>query len=225
MVNLIVAEAELELIPEEIARRPAARASAGRRNRRAEECLLDSSLHHSAMKGLSDAERRGRPDIVHFCLLLALDSSINSSGKLRTFVHTRNDIVIGFDRTARLPRNYGRFTGLMEELLLNGRIGTGDRTLASVREMSLPALVSELGADAFIFSREGRPDHNLSCISREADTTLIIGGFPHGDFNPDTTKFRHDVLSLSGERLMAWTAVSLILSHYHTYRPIRETAI
>ena len=225
MVNLIIADAELELVPEEIARRPAVRISAGRRNRKAEECLLDSSMHHSAMKGLKDAERRGRPDIVHFCLLLALDSSINSSGKLKTFVHTRNNTVIEFDRTTRLPRNYGRFTGLMEELLLSGRIGTEDRTLASTREMSLPVLVSELGVPAFIFSRSGAHDRKLSDLSSDAGATLIVGGFPHGDFNSDTSKFRHETLSLSGERLMAWTAVSLILSHYHTYLPFRETAV
>lgn len=220
MVNLIIAEAELELVPEEIARRAAVRINAGRRDRKAEECLLDSSLHHSAMKGLKDSERRGRPDITHFCLLLALDSSLNGAGRLKTFVHTRNDSVIEFDPSTRLPKNYGRFTGLMEELLLNGRIGAQDKVLATVNDMTLPRLVSRLRARTVLFSGEGTRDYSLSRISGTDDVTLVVGGFPHGNFNSDTSKFADDVISISPARLMAWTVVSVILSSYHLAQPV-----
>ncbi len=219
MVNLIIADAELELIPAEIARSSSARASAGRRNRRAEECLLDSSMHHSAMKGLPDAERRGRPDIVHFCLLIALDSTLNRDGKLKTFVHTRNDDVIELDSSTRLPRNYGRFTGLMEELLLRGKVGPDGRTLARVLKMPLAELVSGLGARSVVFSENGKPDRSLSRLQGVTDVTLIVGGFPHGDFRSDMSKFPHELVSISPTSLMSWTVLSVILSSYHL-RPL-----
>jgi len=78
----ILADSELEIIPPEIARLPAIRKDAERRGKRAEEMLLDSSLHHSAMRGLDQWERRGRPDIVHMSMLIANESILNREGML-----------------------------------------------------------------------------------------------------------------------------------------------
>jgi len=110
-----LADSELELIPKRIASLPAIRRDAERRKKKAEELLLDSSLHHSAMKGLKEWERRGRPDIVHISLLIANESILNRENMLDMVVHTRNNEAIKIDPEMKVIKNYNRFKGLSHE--------------------------------------------------------------------------------------------------------------
>ncbi|HYT17864.1 MAG TPA: 16S rRNA methyltransferase, partial [Thermoplasmata archaeon] len=112
MLTLVLADSELELVPPSIAGHPAIRTSARKRGRSPTSILLDSSLHHPALKGVPDGERRGRPDLVHGFVLLCLDSIVNQEGRLTTIVHTRHDDVLRFAPQTRIPRNYARFVGL-----------------------------------------------------------------------------------------------------------------
>ncbi len=83
MLNLLLADAEIELIPREIFHHPSVKANAKRRGKPPAEILLDSTIHHSALRKLTEGERRGRPDLVHFYLLLALESIMNKRGLLK----------------------------------------------------------------------------------------------------------------------------------------------
>ena len=220
MINVVIADAELELIPQKLAGHPSVRATSSKKRKSAEECLLDSSLHHSAMNSLQDAGRRGRPDIVHFCLLLALDSPVNSAkDELRVFVHTRNNIVLRFDPEIRLPRNYGRFTGLMEDLLSKGElVSPAGQQLASSSRQTLGDLVHELGHPAIAFGEEGRADYSLSFLGQYSDMTLIVGGFPHGGFLSDVSEYTAGMISIADEKLMSWTVVATLLAAYRLRR-------
>ncbi|MEO2151558.1 MAG: 16S rRNA methyltransferase, partial [Thermococcus sp.] len=86
MLHLVIADSELELVPESIADHPAVVNYARRRGKKPEEVILEGSYHHAALRKLEDGERRGRPDIVHICLLNALESIANKEGKLRVYV-------------------------------------------------------------------------------------------------------------------------------------------
>jgi len=199
MYSLIIAESELELIPEEI------QGLVGKRG----GGLLDSSLHHSAMRHLPEAERRGRPDIVHFCLLLALDSLPARQNKLRTFVHTRQDVVMEFSRDVRLPRNYERFKGLMQKALTEGDVEIDGEKLISVRKSALARLVESIGADAVILEYGEESQTGLD-LQNEA-VTFVIGGFPRGNFRSLSEKNDFKRCSLAPYPVMAWTAVSILL--------------
>jgi rRNA small subunit pseudouridine methyltransferase Nep1 len=65
LLNFVLAESALELVPEEIRSKQAVVNDSKRRGLDASEILLDRSFHHSAMTSLKDSEKRGRPDIVH----------------------------------------------------------------------------------------------------------------------------------------------------------------
>src|SRR5207248_7361995 len=106
----------MELVPDASKVHPQARAAAKARDRRPSRTLLAASLHHDAMHALSEGERRGRPDLAHFAMLLALDSALNQADGLRLVVHTRNDERLAVNPETRLMRNYPRFVGLMEKL-------------------------------------------------------------------------------------------------------------
>ncbi|MEM4548526.1 MAG: hypothetical protein QXP94_07425, partial [Thermofilaceae archaeon] len=121
-LHLLLAEAGLELVPAEIWGHPTVAASARKRGKEPGEILLDVSLHYAAMKSLKDRMKRGRPDIAHFCMLLALGSLLNRAGMLELYVHTYDGRMIGVSPHVRLPRNYNRFVGLVEQLLKEGRV-------------------------------------------------------------------------------------------------------
>src|SRR5260370_8021693 len=120
MLSLILAESSIELVPNEIAGHPAIIKSAKRKKKDPRQLILDQSYHHSAILRLGKSGvGRGRPDIVHFSLLLALGSPLNADNQLNCFVHTRADHVIAIDPPTRLPRNTHQPTALIDHLYQN----------------------------------------------------------------------------------------------------------
>ncbi|MHA1323744.1 MAG: 16S rRNA methyltransferase, partial [Candidatus Helarchaeota archaeon] len=93
-----------------------------KRRKSFEETLLDSSIHRHLMQNLPEKEKRGRPDIIHGALLLMLDSRLNKEGMLQIYIHTRANELITFKSEVRIPRNYNRFVGLMEQLFKTRKI-------------------------------------------------------------------------------------------------------
>ncbi|ASJ14281.1 16S rRNA methyltransferase [Thermococcus radiotolerans] len=216
MLHLVIAEAELELVPKAILDHPAIVNHARRRGKRPDEILLDGTYHHAAIKKLPDGERRGRPDIVHVCLLNALESIANKEGLLRVYVHTRNDEVIYIKPETRIPRNYNRFVGLMESLFKN-RAVPRDLELLRIEEKSLEELVEELNPDGvFVMHENGepaKPSEFGKTLSELREPTVIVGGFPHGDFRAEPPGKK---ISLYNAPLMAWTVVNeVIISFEH----------
>ncbi|MCD6524573.1 MAG: 16S rRNA methyltransferase, partial [Thermococcus sp.] len=176
--------------------------------------ILDSSYHHSALRKLEDGERRGRPDIVHICLLNALESIANKEGLLRVYVHTRNDEVIYVKPETRLPRNYNRFLGLMESLFKN-RVVPKDLELLRIEEKTLNELVEEIGPDEVFVMHEGgefmKPRDFGKVLVELENPLVIVGGFPHGDFR---SQVKGKKVSLYREPLMAWTVVNEVLVNF-----------
>src|SRR5256886_13135471 len=95
----------MELVPNEITGHPAILKSAERKKKDPRQLILDQSYHHSAILRLGKSGiGRGRPDIVHFSLLLPLGSPLNLDNQLTCFVHTLHDQVITIDPRTPLPR-------------------------------------------------------------------------------------------------------------------------
>jgi len=215
VLTLILADAELELVPAPLQGHPSVRTSAKRRGRSPAVILLDSSLHHPALKKFPEGERRGRPDIVHLFVLLALDSVLNAQGQLRTIVHTRNDEGIHIDPTTRIPKNYPRFVGLMEDLFQKGAVPEGKPLLTLERNVPLEKLLAQLPEPRWAFSEHGqRVDLWTELAALEGDLTAVVGGFPHGDFRSPVAKLCDRVVSIHEEPLRAWTVTSEILVAY-----------
>ncbi|MFX1589174.1 MAG: 16S rRNA methyltransferase, partial [Promethearchaeota archaeon] len=90
-LTLIIAECGLELIPKEIRDHPSVKKNIRSKNYASH--LLDNALHHSAIVKLKNFEKRGRPDILHNCLLNALGSPLNKNKQLKIYFHTVNNRV------------------------------------------------------------------------------------------------------------------------------------
>jgi len=181
-VILILAESALELVPRELWRHPAVVADARRRGKRPGELLLDRARHHPAMSHLTDAARRGRPDIVHQVLLTFQYSMLNKRGLGQVYVHTRDDYVISIRPETRIPKNYNNFVSLMEQLYSAGKVPPSGEPLMELGRKSLRGLLEGLGGRWVVLHEAGEkmslPDLGQSLLS----SVVVVGGFPHGDF-------------------------------------------
>ncbi len=215
MYRLILAEAALERIPEELWKHPAVTRHAARRGKPPGEMLLDVSYHYAAMRGLPEREKRGRPDIAHFSLLEALGSPLARRGLLDVFVHSQESVSLHVAAGTRLPRNYERFLGLIEQVLKAGRAPATGIPLLTAREQSLAALIEELGAKRCFLLRENAPRFSLKQLGEgvhvAGEAVILVGGFPRGDFNQETLSLADIECSVYPESLEAWTIVSRTL--------------
>ncbi len=216
--KLIIAEASLELVPRELWGHPSVYKAARRRGKRPGETLLDSNLHHQAMRKLPESSRRGRPDIVHVELLAVLESPLNKRGLLETFVHTYNDYVISIDPSTRIPRNYNRFIGLMEQLLTLGQVPPPPaKPLMRVEPMNLEKLLTRIGAcKTMAISDSGKPASFREIATRIAEapcTTILVKGFPHADFSAKILSLVDEAYSPKIRGLEPWIHLSYLLAH------------
>ncbi len=215
MLTLILADAELESVPLALAGHPAVRTSAKRRGRSPSAILLDSSLHHPALRKFPDGERRGRPDIVHVFVLLCLDSILNQEGRLRTIVHTRNDDVLQFAPETRIPRNYPRFVGLIEDLFAKGRVPDENPLVLLERGVTLGVLLRKCDGESWAFTETGMPVELSTAIPRlKGDLVAVVGGFPHGTFRSPVADVCDRLVSIHPQPLKAWTVASELLVAY-----------
>ena len=221
MLTLVLAEAELEMMPSDLYRHPAVIAHAKQRKKQPAQMLLDSNYHHAAMKRLVEGRRRGRPDITHLFLLTALESIVNKQKQLNVLIHTRNDEAITVSPKTRIMRNYERFLGLIEQLFEKHVVPDRNEPLLSLtKNISLKHLVEQQRADHVVaFSKNGASvilsDYVKKLKKQKTQHLLcIVGGFPLGSFHTDIKTLVTEVLSLYPEMLPAWTVASEILVNY-----------
>lgn len=216
MLNLLLADSEIETVPQEIAGQPAVRINAAKRKKPASKILLDATIHHSAMKRLEGADRRGRPDIVHFFLLLGLESILSKRGLLRIFVHTRNDELISIDPATRLPKNYPRFVGLMESLFADKAVPSRRAPLLRLSEdYSFKRCLDEIPhSKAIVLSEQGKKVRLGQYLHGKEDLLCVIGGFSKGDFRSDVYSGADEVISIYEEPLTVWTVASELIVNY-----------
>lgn len=213
-LTLVLVESALQLVPSEIQSHPQIKEYAKRRQKSPGDVLLDRAFHHAAMQKLArtrrnfPVEKMGRPDIVHNTLLQILETPLNWEGCLRTFVHTRDDYVISINPKVRLPKNYLRFVGLIEQLFAEGQVPEKGEALLMFEKMSLPQLVAETKpSKVFAFSTLGRP--KLLCevadYAKEfKDPMVLVGAFPRGHFTEKTRETVNETFKVDDESLDAW---------------------
>jgi rRNA small subunit pseudouridine methyltransferase Nep1 len=218
MLNLILAESAIERIPEPLWNHPSVSKRANKLNKRPGQMLLDRSLHHRAMLKLENSKKRGRPDIVHFSLLEAFGAPLNRENLLRTYVVTLDNYIICFHPKIRLPKNYDRFKGLIEQLYELGKIVKHGKTLMELRKGTLQNLIQKIKSSYTIaFTRKGKPQllHlAMSTLAAKERPTVIVGAFPSGHFTDEVKTVSKELVSIDPETLAAWTVISRMTYEY-----------
>ncbi len=219
MLTMLLADAEIERIPCEILNHSSVKRHAKRRGKKAEKLLLDSSIHHRALESMEDGERRGRPDVVHFFLLLCQDSILNQEGMLRTCIHTRNNQLIHVKPETRIPKNYNRFVGLMEDLFERGAVPPKGALLSLEEGVDFAKAVKKIAPDTLLAlspdgDRMALPDY-FGKIEPGRKICCVIGGFTKGDFLSGVYELADDKISIYDGLLKVWTVVSEVLAAYN----------
>lgn len=214
MLHVVLAGAEVELAPEAIAGHPAVRTTAKEQNRKGTEVLLDQNVHAAAIRQLPDGERRGRPDILHYTLLVLLESPLNKQGNLKVFVHTRNGELVNIRPDTRLPRGEARFQGLLSKVLRDGASqdkqpllwSDGPRTPTQVlAECKGPVVRLDEGGTAMTPAQ-------LAARAVAGDLTVVLGAFPSGDFAPEWKKAAPQTASIFPQALNAWAVAGEVVA-------------
>ncbi|OYT30950.1 MAG: 16S rRNA methyltransferase [Thermofilum sp. ex4484_79] len=223
MLHICLVESGLELVPKEISKHPLIRRYAKKKGKKPSKVLLDISFHYHAMKNLKDFNKRGRPDIVHFCLLEALGSPLNKMALLRIYVHTYDGKVVFIDPSTRIPKNYIRFVGLMEQLLDKGKVPPNSSSpLLWIREMPVKDLIGHVKPGTVILLDEKGKKMSVHELAKKfpiGDNPLIlIGGFQRGNISQEIREQADYIVSIFKETLETWIVISRILCAYeHIY--------
>jgi len=221
LLNIVFTETALELVPRSILHHPSVRRNAKRRKKPPEETLLDRSIHHFAMLKLVDAEKRGRPDIIHFCLLLTQGSPLNKMGKLRTYISLYDGSCVFVDPSTRPPRDCNRFNSLMEQLLVNTVIPKKGKPLMKITPYNLVDLVENLKPSKIVaLSSHGEPssfEEVASMLAAEESPLVFIGAYPSGPMKPEVSGLADEVISIYPEPLEAWTVTSRMIYEYEKH--------
>jgi rRNA small subunit pseudouridine methyltransferase Nep1 len=218
-LTLVLAESAIELVPNQITGHSTVKRSALKKNKDPRRLILDQSYHHAAILRLEGGGvGRGRPDIAHLALLLALGSPLNMEGELRCFVHTRDDHVITVNPHARLPRNTDRFTSLLEQLYEKSAVPSSGTPLMSLRRESLTELLEALSSELVVaLTMQGTPKPLQEVASEQAKAkkpVVLVGGFPKGHFSRNTTEAYSRKYQIDRRPLEAWTVVARTIYEY-----------
>ena len=224
-LNLALVEAALQLVPPELQSHTQIRSYAKRRLKKPNEVLLDRAFHHAAMEKLArkgyrlPVEKMGRPDIVHNTLLQVLETPLNWENQLKVFVHTQDDFIISINPKIRLPKNYVRFVGLMEQLFAEKRVPEDGEPLMEVEKGSLEHVVqrSSPSGEVLGFSLLGRPMLMRTVAehaSRLTDPFVCIGAFPRGHFSDETRRLLTSMFKIDRESLDAWVVAGRFVYDY-----------
>lgn len=224
MLHMILLDCALELIPTELTALKQIQKYASRRKKKPNEILLDQTYHGREMTRLENAEQRGRPDIVFLSLMNLLETPLCKTSLLTIHLHLQDGRIVEVNPEVRLPRNYERFVGLIEQLLLRGSVPPEGPPLLHITKKTLPQLISHLKQDnanaQSILALEGGTKTTIQSLQdifpSDSSVPVIIGvgAFPHGDFiESSMSAFDHHI-ELDKEVMMAWHVCAEILWIY-----------
>jgi len=213
-ISFVLVESALQRVPDSIRAHPQIKRYVTKRGKDIENVLLDRAYHHSSMKSLArmgyplSIEKMGRPDIIHNALLQVLETPLSWEGHLQVLIHTQDDYVITVNSKIRLPKNYVRFVGLIEQSFDQQRVPLEAEPLLAIKRMTLPQLIKNVNPDRVIgFSTLGQPELLRVVAERICKFNhpmVFIGAFPRGHFRDETRQLVDEIYRIDREGLDSW---------------------
>ena len=216
MISLILAESGLELVPSNLQNHSSVISHAEKLRKDPSEILLDNSWHFAAMKGIKDEIKRGRPDLVHFCILEATTIPLYKKNKIKIYLHTIDDKVIYFGENVNIPKSYHRFEGLIEKLFLEKTIESNGNVLLEIKEKSFSDLIDEIKPSKVVgFSTKGKKNSFENIVlEMPEDCCLVIGGYQKGHFSDMVQRRINQLISVGDSSMEAHIVVARMLYEY-----------
>ncbi|MFH1257339.1 MAG: hypothetical protein ABIG96_06480 [Candidatus Micrarchaeota archaeon] len=227
-IILLFAETALELVPQELIGNGIIRQEAKKRHLKPDNILLDSNKHDMLMRSLPMHGKRGRPDIIHFSLLTALESIANKENLIwKVYVHTCDNNLLEILPETRLPRVYNRFVGIMEQVLFGGSSQFIKMERGVAFGKALEKAIGSHQPKIYFFNEKGK-GLNLADFSSDlrkalsskgnSPILLVFGCFPHGmiaDENRSALlKSGATEIRFGNRQLTVWTLVGTAINLY-----------
>jgi len=208
--TIILEEASLELVPKRFWNHESCKNVEARFGVPAQSQILDDNFHHNIVANITENEKRGRPDIVHFALLDIVGTPAYQMGLIRPIIRTINGDVVIIKQGVRLPRTEFRFYGVMSKILRN-EVGAVESRLFEYREsQAIGALIESLNLTKVLcLSTEGIYRDlgvfvtNLAREAPDNSYAWIVGGFARGHFSEEVMRLADDLISISSYPLAA----------------------
>lgn len=222
--TMVFFESALELIPKSLRKHPLIRKKWQKNLKKKNRgILLDGAVHRPLLNSLEEAEKRGRPDIIHHSLINIVYSPLFREKKVKVFIHTRNDMCIQISYHWRVPVNYNRFCGLFSQLLLKQRVPLSGEPILTVKYCTLSNLLQQFENSQIFFcdvptesTKELVSMKNLEEISHFSSKVFLIGGFQHGEAKLSSFESNNSIqdwilLTLYEEVKPAWVIAAKLI--------------
>ncbi|XP_018328143.1 ribosomal RNA small subunit methyltransferase NEP1 [Agrilus planipennis] len=153
--------------------------------------LLNCDDHANFLKKSNRDPGSCRPDIVHQCLLMLLDSPLNRAALLQVYVHTNHNILIEINPQTRIPRTFKRFAGLMVQLLHKFSVRASDGNMKLLKVIKnpvtdhLPVGVKKI---CMSFSSNKVVNPRELVPQTEDPVVVVVGAMAHGKLEIDYTE-------------------------------------
>lgn len=153
--------------------------------------LLNSDDHKTYLAKHERKIEEYRPDICHQTLLAILDSPLCKAGKVKAiYVRTQNNVLIKIDAQTKLPRTFGRFSGLIVQLLQKYSVRATNGPGKLLQCVKGP-VSNHFPSESQVIGLSRAADHQLKAMELveelEDDRPIIFvcGAFAHGHFKLD----------------------------------------
>lgn len=221
-ITYVFVEAALELVPRKLLSGKDVISSARRRGVDPGRMILDISYHYRSMRRhLSDWYKRGRPDIIHTSLLVLSSSPLWRRGLVKAIIETRHGLIF-IREMVRIARNYNRFIGLMEQVLVEGSAPpNSSEPLIYLVKRDLLECIDNESPDLVILLDEAGKREDLeslaSRISRARKPFILVGGFQKGSFSERILSRGYKRVSIYSESLDTWAVICMINTHLEKF--------
>jgi len=181
--------------------------------------LLNCDDHHGFLRKHKRDPADSRPDILHQCMLILLDSPLNKAGLLKLYVRTEKGVLIDVSPQIRIPRTFKRFSGLMCQLLfkLSIRASNGAHKLLSVIKNPVTDHLPP-NCHITLLSVTGRlvhlPEFIPSLPQTGSPAVFVVGAMAHGKVEAD---YAHDSIAVSEYPLSGAAALGRLTNAWENY--------
>ncbi|MFO7992228.1 MAG: hypothetical protein R6U61_08075 [Thermoplasmata archaeon] len=158
---------------------------------------------------LADSQLFEDPELIHFTLLLATDSSLAIERELKTIVHTRKNNLFIFEPDTEIPDELEDFKKYISMTLKGDPPHGWDHKKQSLMDF----LKNEVG-NKIVMSPKGDKKDPINVFSRAEDYIVVIGGFKGGDFVSPVYDWADTAISISDRLLKTWTVAAEVMVAY-----------
>lgn len=163
--------------------------------------LLNCDRHKNIGQKFKRDVSQCRPDIVHQCLLMLLDSPLNRAGFLQVYIHTAKNVLIQINPATRIPRTFDRFCGLMVQLLQKFSVhadGCDQKLLKVIKNPVTDHLPTGCTKIATSFKADVIDPREL--VPENEPVVIVVGAMAHGSLSVD---YAEKTVAISGYPLSA----------------------